>query len=550
MKISKIPMWPLYVADALMFITVFAIALPSIRYAEEMGLGVAFFCCLMVLGAMAMLLVPYWLEYKKDLASKAEHTEEAAENFKIIFDQLSELQLMIADVEEKREKNEFSLEELKGGSDASSIIKAVSEFKDAVKTKFKESSAANAENAERIAALKDEIDAKMSEIGNILNELSRASKEASIQAEENDKTLAAAVSDMEVVKDMLSAVNESLGDEISQLRAQMLQFCNPGDNQPESATDSADKSAPPKLGNLLQKALGQAEDTKMSVSKLVSIGTEKPNFSNEDNLNGLQEPEEQEPEESKNLSDIPGGEGNTQPARDLEGAKSNGGAEETSLDEGESTQAFQNSQAPEQAGESSLSRGDNSAEPDSSAPSAGEGETDAHIGEDDFSFDDSPGENTNSSQKQKNGGFDDDIDFFEPADSAATKSESANMQQHTEKSAPAEKEISEMLFDSLPESPSKPKKPAKEDSVVVVNSLIGIGNKPYIRGNAAGLSPEKGVAMEYLEIGKWRYVAKGLSEPLKFSVFKNDSQPPLGENSFTLEAGQKLEIDLSFPQEQ
>ncbi|MFR6034511.1 MAG: hypothetical protein ACLUKN_15880 [Bacilli bacterium] len=65
------------------------------------------------------------------------------------------------------------------------------------------------------------------------------------------------------------------------------------------------------------------------------------------------------------------------------------------------------------------------------------------------------------------------------------------MQQHTEKSAPAEKEISEMLFDSLPESPSKPKKPAKEDSVVVVNSLIGIGNKPYIRGNAAGLSPEK-----------------------------------------------------------
>ena len=99
MKISKIPMWPLYVADALMFITVFAIALPSIRYAEEMGLGVAFFCCLMVLGAMAMLLIPYWLEYKKDLASKAEHTEEAAENFKIIFDQLSELQLMIADVD-------------------------------------------------------------------------------------------------------------------------------------------------------------------------------------------------------------------------------------------------------------------------------------------------------------------------------------------------------------------------------------------------------------------------------------------------------------------
>ena len=55
--------------------------------------------------------------------------------------------------------------------------------------------------------------------------------------------------------------------------------------------------------------------------------------------------------------------------------------------------------------------------------------------------------------------------------------------------------------------------------------------------------------MEYLEIGKWRYVAKDLSDALNFSIYKHDIQAPEGGNSFTLESGQKLEIDLSIPQE-
>ena len=167
MKKSKVPVWPLYVADALMFITVFAIALPSIRYAEDMGLGVAFFCCLMVLGAMGMLLVPYWIEYKKDLATKVEHTQEAEENFKIIFDQLSELQLMIADVEEKREKLEFALADVKSDSDSAAIVAAVAEFKDAVKAKFKETSAAASSNAEEIANLKSAVESKLSALESI-----------------------------------------------------------------------------------------------------------------------------------------------------------------------------------------------------------------------------------------------------------------------------------------------------------------------------------------------------------------------------------------------
>ena len=54
--------------------------------------------------------------------------------------------------------------------------------------------------------------------------------------------------------------------------------------------------------------------------------------------------------------------------------------------------------------------------------------------------------------------------------------------------------------------------PTKEDKVekngtttVVANVMIGIGNKPYLRGEGPGLSWEEGVAMNFIEIGKWAW---------------------------------------------
>ncbi len=40
-----------------------------------------------------------------------------------------------------------------------------------------------------------------------------------------------------------------------------------------------------------------------------------------------------------------------------------------------------------------------------------------------------------------------------------------------------------------------------------VMALIGIGNKPYLRGNLPGLSPDKGMPLDFVEIGKWRWIA-------------------------------------------
>ena len=541
MKKSKVPVWPLYVADALMFITVFAIALPSIRYAEDMGLGVAFFCCLMVLGAMGMLLVPYWIEYKKDLATKVEHTQEAEENFKIIFDQLSELQLMIADVEEKREKLEFALADVKSDSDSAAIVAAVAEFKDAVKAKFKETSAAASSNAEEIANLKSAVESKLSALESLISKHSAALEEADRQMEETDATLAAAIADMEIVKDMLSAANESLGDEISQLRAQItgsepdpdngcdnLQIgeCAPEvENSDNSESELGEKSpakdSAPKLGSLLQKALGQAEDTKMSVSRLVSMGSEKTNSAAETD------------KENIDAQSGSGGLAQVQP----ETLGENPDADSQFKESGETDIE---EDAAENSDNGGLGANSNAAEAGNEVFEEGADSGDTKEGS----------ETEASKDKKKSEGFDDDIDFFEEADSAVAKSESASYPQKPDSETSVGDEISDMLFDSLPESPSKPKKPEKGDSVVIVNALIGIGNKPYIRGSAAGLSPDKGTAMEYLEIGKWRYVAKDLSDALNFSIYKNDIQAPEGGNSFTLEAGQKLEIDLSFPQEQ
>ncbi|NBR22078.1 MAG: hypothetical protein EBT88_17345, partial [Proteobacteria bacterium] len=42
-------------------------------------------------------------------------------------------------------------------------------------------------------------------------------------------------------------------------------------------------------------------------------------------------------------------------------------------------------------------------------------------------------------------------------------------------------------------------------TTVIAKVMIGIGNKPYVRGEGPGLSWEEGVPMNFLEIGKWAW---------------------------------------------
>jgi prefoldin subunit 5 len=82
----------------------------------------------------------------------------------------------------------------------------------------------------------------------------------------------------------------------------------------------------------------------------------------------------------------------------------------------------------------------------------------------------------------------------------------------------------------------------KDAAVLTVSILIGIGNKPFLRGSGGGLSWDKGIPMDFEEIGKWRWNAPvDLDEPVGILVYRNDEDADR-KGKHTLEPGQKLEV--------
>jgi len=76
---------------------------------------------------------------------------------------------------------------------------------------------------------------------------------------------------------------------------------------------------------------------------------------------------------------------------------------------------------------------------------------------------------------------------------------------------------------------------------LIINLMIGIGNKPYVRGTGPGLSADKGVLMSFLGIGRWQWVSPDPEAPATVEVWKND-QSPMGE-PLHLSGGEPVEVD-------
>ena len=96
------------------------------------------------------------------------------------------------------------------------------------------------------------------------------------------------------------------------------------------------------------------------------------------------------------------------------------------------------------------------------------------------------------------------------------------------------------LFGSLPKNRRKGE--SKGISTVRLNAMIGISSTPFLRGETAPLSPDKGLAMQYVEIGVWRAGLSGFDAPMKISVWKDDKEK-IGEQSYELIPGENLEIN-------
>jgi hypothetical protein len=81
---------------------------------------------------------------------------------------------------------------------------------------------------------------------------------------------------------------------------------------------------------------------------------------------------------------------------------------------------------------------------------------------------------------------------------------------------------------------------------LIVTAYIGIGNRLFIRGSGAGLSWEKGVPLQFISIGKWRWETNDATAPLEFKLYKNDDVECAALGTQSLEPGHQHEVTAAF----
>ena len=99
--------------------------------------------------------------------------------------------------------------------------------------------------------------------------------------------------------------------------------------------------------------------------------------------------------------------------------------------------------------------------------------------------------------------------------------------------------------DPEPDTKEKPKSSKSGSTSVVANVMIGIGNKPYLRGEGAGLSWDEGVPMNFIEIGKWAWTPTRKNAALTVQVYRNDEDPDKG-GKIEVKSGEEIEITPDF----
>ena len=110
--------------------------------------------------------------------------------------------------------------------------------------------------------------------------------------------------------------------------------------------------------------------------------------------------------------------------------------------------------------------------------------------------------------------------------------------------------------DALLAGESTSSQPTKEEEVttkkapggmttVIAKVMIGIGNKPFVRGEGPGLSWDEGVAMNFLEIGKWAWSPARKNASLTIQIYRNDEDPDQ-RRKHEIKPGEKFEITPDF----
>lgn len=583
---NKIPVWPVYAADVLMFAAVFAVALPNMYTGEPLSATSVFFCCLMVLGGLLLCLAPYYAGLKgAEREEKAAADAKIRDDLTIIFDELAALRMMIADIEERIETYPERIASLESAAE-----KPV-EW------------ASRAEVAKLATDIRDAVKEKLAQVSESLDSIAGQTEACRVSQKESDKIVAELCSDITILKDLLPASSESLSDEVYGLK-QRIESLEDGLASYSSNIDEHDEPADSedddifggeeftpsqnRPDGMLGRALASAENSKISVEKFFPKPKDVPSPDGGE-LAGEPREVKSEPVDSANeagiaeVSQAQDGASKKPESADLdsptvESVKSeferiaseivssnmadgddlraseisaNGvaGHEDGAVPIAEKPIEAESAREPasvEQSGASVEQAGAVVEQPnaaveqlnasaDQHGPAVEDSNADSAANS--LAEDGQPGSSGADSSDSAFGLKENEkgADFFESADSPLGLGESDN-----------KKPDFPTLF-ALPESSEKARKTSKTDTCIILNSLIGIGNKPYLRGAGGGLSPDKGVPMEYLEIGKWRYVFPPDSQfPIEFSVYKNDETRSDGGEVFQILPNEKLELNLRF----
>lgn len=81
---------------------------------------------------------------------------------------------------------------------------------------------------------------------------------------------------------------------------------------------------------------------------------------------------------------------------------------------------------------------------------------------------------------------------------------------------------------------------------LLVTAYIGIGNRLFIRGDGPGLSWEKGVPLQFISIGKWRWETTDAAGAVNYTLFKNDEVECATLGAQSLDPGHQHEVTAAF----
>ena len=573
---NKIPVWPVYAADVLMFAAVFAVALPNMYTGEPLSATSVFFCSLMVLGGLLLCLAPYYASLNgAEREKKAAADAKIRDDLTIIFDELAALRMMIADIEERIETYPERIASLE------SAASKPAEW------------ASRAEVAKLATDIKDAVKEKLAQVSESLDSIAGQTEACRVSQKESDKIVAELCSDITILKDLLPASSESLSDEVYGLKQRIEsledglasyssnidEHDEPADSEDDDIFDGEEFSpSQNRPEGMLGRALASAENSKISVEKFFPKPKDAASPDGGELASGPRE-DESEAADLTNVADAgadvrqtEGGASEKMESEDsptVESVKSEferiaseivsadmAGGDDIGASEISANVGHEDGTAPiaEKPVEAESARQAAVEE----QPSAAVEQPNALVEQPSAAVNQSGAEVENSNSEVASNSLAED---GQPASSGAVSSDSAPASKENEKGADFfessdsplglgesdnKKPDFPTLF-ALPESSGKARKTSKADTCVIVNSLIGIGNKPYLRGAGGGLSPDKGVPMEYLEIGKWRYVFPPDSQfPIEFSVYKNDETRSDGGEVFKILPNEKLELNLRF----